>query len=47
MLWIALAFVVAMMVGFLIPRKPLTLNLNAPPKPPHPPTDDSSTKPPS
>ena len=38
MLWIALAFVVAMMVGFLIPRKPLKLNLNAPPKAPAPPT---------
>lgn len=34
MLWIALAFVVAMMVGFLLPRKPLTLNLNAPGKKP-------------
>ena len=32
MLWIALGFVVAMMVGFLIPRKPLKLNLNAGPK---------------
>ena len=38
MLWIALAFVVAMMVGFLSPRKPLKLNLNAPPKAPAPPT---------
>jgi len=37
MLWIALAFVVAMMVGFLVPRKPLKLNLNAPPKSPSPP----------
>ena len=27
MLWIALGFVVAMMVGFLVPRKPLSLNL--------------------
>ena len=34
MLWIALAFVVAMMVGFLIPRKPLSLNLDAAPKTP-------------
>ena len=32
MLWIALAFMVAMMVGFLIPKKPLKLNLDAPPK---------------
>ena len=32
MLWIALAFMVAMMVGFLIPKRPLKLNLNAPPK---------------
>jgi hypothetical protein len=37
MLWIAMAFVVAMMVGFLIPRKPLQLNLKAPPKPSAPP----------
>ena len=34
MLWIAMAFVVAMMVGFLVPRKPLQLNLKPPPKPP-------------
>jgi hypothetical protein len=40
MLWIALAFVVAMMVGFLIPRKPLSLNLNAPPKTPPKAPDD-------
>ena len=32
MLWIALAFMVAMMAGFLIPKKPLKLNLNDPPK---------------
>ena len=32
MLWIALGFMVALMVGFLIPKKPLKLNLNAPPK---------------
>ena len=34
MLWIALAFVVAMMVAFLVPRKPLKLDLN--PKSPPP-----------
>jgi hypothetical protein len=46
MLWIALAFVVAMMVGFLIPRKPLKLNLNAPPKsPPQAPPAKSSDDP--
>jgi len=31
MLWIALGFVVAMMIGFLVPRKPLKLDLG--PKP--------------
>jgi hypothetical protein len=37
MLWIAIAFIVAMMIGFLIPRKPLSLNLNAnKPLPPSP-----------
>ena len=45
MLWIALAFVVAMMVGFLIPRKPLKLNLNPPPKVP-PPASPDQPKPP-
>jgi hypothetical protein len=40
MLWIALAFVVAMMVGFLFPKKPLKLDLKGPPKaPPEPPKD--------
>lgn len=34
MLWIAFAFVVAMMVGFLVPRKPLKLDLS--PRPPKP-----------
>lgn len=33
-IWIALAFVIAMMVGFVFPKKPLKLNLNAPPKSP-------------
>lgn len=44
MLWIALAFVVAMMIGFLVPRKPLKLDLKGPPRspPPTPPTTSSS-----
>jgi hypothetical protein len=29
MLWIAMGFVVAMMIGFLMPRKPLKLDLRA------------------
>jgi hypothetical protein len=51
MLWIALAFIVAMMIGFLMPRKPLSLNLSAkkslPPRaqdPFAPPTDDTTSK---
>jgi uncharacterized protein YneF (UPF0154 family) len=47
MLWIALAFVVAMMVGFLIPRKPLKLNLNAPPKAPDNPKSAADPQPPT
>ena len=31
MLWIAIGFVIAMMVGFLFPTKPLKLDLKAPP----------------
>ncbi len=43
MLWIALAFVVAMMIGFLVPRKPLKLDLKGPPKsPPKAPPSSSS-----
>ena len=42
MLWIALAFVVAMMIGFLIPRKPLQLNLKPPPGGPR--SDDPPSK---
>ena len=45
MLWIAIAFVVAMMVGFLMPRKPLKLNLNPPPGTPPTKTPPSSTPP--
>jgi hypothetical protein len=36
MLWIIMGFVVAMMVGFLVPRKPLSLNLKPSSRPPAP-----------
>jgi hypothetical protein len=42
MLWIAIAFVVALMIGFLVPRKPLKLDLEGPP--PGPPPDDVSNR---
>ena len=43
MLWIAIGFVVAMMVGFLWPRKPLKLDLKGP-RPPEPPSTNGPRK---
>ena len=43
MLWIAIAFVVAMMVGFLIPRQPLKLDLKGAPKLPASPSQSPAS----